>query len=82
MCPSVCIWQVLLKNEGGLLPLKRTDKLAFIGPHADSTQALLSVRLLQCFHCLSSCFRRVCVHFGRALKTGHAVHSTKEWRCR
>ena len=45
--------QVLLKNEGssedrgpdarrGLLPLKKSAKLAFIGPHANSTQALLS----------------------------------------
>ena len=34
--------QVLLKNEGSLLPLKKGAKLAFIGPHANSTQALLS----------------------------------------
>jgi beta-glucosidase-like glycosyl hydrolase len=33
---------VLLKNEGGVLPLKKGAKLAFIGPHANSTQALLS----------------------------------------
>lgn len=34
---------VLLKNEGSLLPLRvPTVKVAFIGPHANSTQALLS----------------------------------------
>ena len=33
---------VLLRNQGGLLPFAKTAKLAFIGPHANSTQALLS----------------------------------------
>ena len=33
---------VLLKNEAKVLPLRKGAKLAFIGPHANSTQALLS----------------------------------------
>ena len=33
---------VLLKNDGGLLPLSKGAKIAFIGPHANSTQSLLS----------------------------------------
>ena len=33
---------VLLKNEAKLLPLKKSAKVAFIGPHANSTQSLLS----------------------------------------
>ena len=33
---------VLLKNDGCLLPLAASAKVAFIGPHANSTQALLS----------------------------------------
>ena len=33
---------VLLKNEGALLPLARGARLAFLGPHANSSQALLS----------------------------------------
>lgn len=33
---------VLLRNENQLLPLRSTLKLAFIGPHANSTQSLLS----------------------------------------
>ena len=33
---------VLLRNENEMLPLKSTLKLAFIGPHANSTQSLLS----------------------------------------
>ena len=33
---------VLLKNEGGLLPLKRGQKIAVIGPHAMGTEVFLS----------------------------------------
>jgi len=33
---------VLLKNEGGLLPLAKGAKLAILGPHFNSTQDLLS----------------------------------------
>ena len=32
----------LLKNEGGLLPLKKTAKVAFVGPQANFTQEMLS----------------------------------------
>ena len=32
---------VLLKNEGGVLPLKKQGKVAFIGPNADTTDGLL-----------------------------------------
>lgn len=34
--------QVLLKNDDNLLPLRPDVKLAFIGPHANATQAMLS----------------------------------------
>ena len=33
---------VLLKNDGNILPLTSTMRVAFIGPHANSTEALLS----------------------------------------
>ena len=33
---------VLLKNEGGLLPLKKTAKVAFVGPQANFSQEMLS----------------------------------------
>jgi len=33
---------VLLKNDGGLLPLSRDLKIALVGPHLNSTVALLS----------------------------------------
>lgn len=33
---------VLLKNEGGLLPLAATQSVALIGPHANATQIMLS----------------------------------------
>lgn len=33
---------VLLKNDPAMLPLSRTNRVAFLGPHANSTQALLS----------------------------------------
>lgn len=32
---------VLLKNEGGILPLKKQGKIALIGPNADTTDGLL-----------------------------------------
>ena len=32
----------LLKNEGGLLPLKKTAKVAFVGPQANFSQEMLS----------------------------------------
>ena len=32
----------LLKNDGSLLPLKKSDKVAFIGPQANFTQEMLS----------------------------------------
>lgn len=32
----------LLKNDGGLLPLKKTAKVAFLGPQANFTQQMLS----------------------------------------
>lgn len=35
------VFKVLLKNEGGMLPLSPKAKVAFLGPHANSTLALL-----------------------------------------
>ena len=34
---------VLLKNEGGLLPLKESQTIAIIGPHLNSTEQMLSI---------------------------------------
>ena len=55
----------LLKNDGNLLPLSKTTKLAFVGPHANSTLDLLGkqsnphlVIILTCMILTWSCLRQ------------------------
>ena len=60
----------LLKNDGGLLPLKKTAKVAFLGPQANFTQQMLSNyegSSIYLFHTDNS-----------ALRIRHFVHGDEE----
>jgi hypothetical protein len=79
---------VLLRNQGNILPLKRGERIAVLGPLAASPRDSLGKRAMGRADDRRSQWRsqssRLCaqLNFGRSVETGHSPHARRRLRHR